>query len=66
MVKNTVPPIKAIPGRPNTKEIPGLGKAPALTRANTVNAIATYVGIFVSLLKKGRAIRNNEIGMLKY
>ena len=55
-----------MPGRPNTKEIPGLGKAPALTRANTVNAIATYVGFFVSLLKKGRAIRNNEIGMLNY
>src|SRR5919198_3121786 len=64
--KNIVPPIKAIPGKPNTNEIPGLGKAPAVIRANIVNVIATYVGIRISLLKNGRAIRNNEIGILKY
>ena len=56
----------AIPGRPRTKEIPGLGKAMALIIANIVNAIATYIGIVKSLLKNGRATKNNPIGMLKY
>jgi len=66
IIKNTVLPIKAIPGNPVTKEIPGLGNPPALIKANTVNAIATYIGICVSLLKNGRAIKNKESGMLKY
>ena len=61
-----VPPIRAIPGRPITKEIPGLGKLPALIRANTVNVIATKLAIRVSFLKKGRTIKNSDIGMLKY
>jgi hypothetical protein len=61
-----VPPIRAIPGKPNTNEIPGLGKAPADIKANIVNVIATYVGIRVSFLKNGSAIKNNEIGILKY
>jgi hypothetical protein len=49
MAKNMVPPINAIPGSPNTKDIPGLGKAPALSNAAIVKAIATRMGIFVSL-----------------
>ena len=56
----------AIPGRPSTKEIPGLGNAMALIIANIVNAIATYMGIVRSLLKNGRATKNNATGMLKY
>src|SRR5919206_2693475 len=64
--KNIVPPIMAMPGSPNVNEIPGLGKAVALTRVNTVNAIATYIGIVRSFLKKGSAIKNSATGMLKY
>ena len=61
-----VPPINAMPGNPNTKDIPGLGNAPAPSKAAIVNAIATYIGILVSRWKKGRTKKNNERGMLKY
>jgi hypothetical protein len=66
IIKNMVPPINAIPGNPNTKDIPGLGNAPALSKAVIVNAIATYAGILVSRWKKGSTMKNNERGMLKY
>jgi hypothetical protein len=66
MIKNTVPPINAIPGSPNTNDMPGLGKAPALSSAVIVKVIATYTGILFSRWIKARHIKNNEIGMLKY
>ena len=39
---------------------------PAVISVNIVNAIATYMGMVKSLLKKGSAIKNSDMGMLKY
>jgi hypothetical protein len=55
-----------MPGRPSTNDTPGRGNAAAVTSVNAVNAIATYMGMVKSLLKKGSAIKNSDIGMLKY
>ena len=65
-IKNIVPPMRAIPGSPNTKESPGLGKEPADNSVATVNTIATIKGILISFRKKVTAKKNNEIGILKY
>ena len=64
--RNIVPPIRAIPGSPNTNERPGLGDSPAAIIAATVNKTATIKGVLKSFLKKVTAKKNNEIGMLKY
>ena len=64
-------PINEIPDKLNREEIPGLGNANTPIRVNIINAIAAaiYDGIIiccVSFLKKGRTIKNNEIGIVKY
>ena len=58
-------PTIARPGKPITNDIPGLGVAATLSSVTTVKAMATYIGICVSLLKNGSAMKNKEIGMLK-
>jgi hypothetical protein len=65
-IKNIVPPMRAIPGSPNTNERPGLGNKPADNSVATVNKTATINGILISVRKKVTAKKNNEIGILKY
>jgi len=66
IIKNIVPPMRAIPGSPNTNERPGLGDKPADNMAATVNKIATIKGTLISFRKKVTAKKYNEIGILKY
>ena len=61
ITKKAVPAIIAKPGRPSTNDIPGRGNAFALIRVSAVNAIAIYIGMVKSLLKKGSAIKNSDI-----
>jgi hypothetical protein len=66
IIKNIVPPMRAIPGSPNTNERPGLGDKPADSMVATVNKIATIKGTLISFRKKVTAKKYNEIGILKY
>ena len=66
IIKNIVPPMRAIPGSPNTNERPGLGDRPADNTVAAVNKIATIKGTLISFRKKVTAKKNNEIGILKY
>ena len=65
-IKNIVPPMRAMPGSPNTKDRPGLGDIPAANTAATVNTMATIKGTLISFRMKVTAKKNNEIGILKY
>ena len=64
--KKIVAPIIDIPGNPVTNESPGRGNAPAHNKVAAVNAIATMRGVLRSFLKNVTAIKNIDIGMLKY
>ena len=66
IIRNIVPPIRAMPGSPKTKEMPGLGENPAESTVAAVNRIVTISGVFKSFLKKVTAKKNMEIGILKY
>jgi hypothetical protein len=66
MAKKIVPPINEMPGKPTTKDNPGRGNAPADNKVATVKVMATMSGIVRSLLKNVTAMKNNEIGILKY
>jgi len=66
IIRNIVPPMRAMPGSPNTNEIPGRGDNPADSSAAAVNKMATISGVFKSFLKKVTAKKNIEIGILKY
>ena len=65
-IRNIVPPMRAIPGSPKTKDNPGLGDSPAANKVVAVNTIATISGTLMSFLRKVTAKKNNEIGILKY
>jgi hypothetical protein len=66
MDKKIVPPINDIPGKPVTKDNPGLGNAPADNKVAEVKTIATIRGMDRSFRKNVTAIKNNEMGILKY
>jgi hypothetical protein len=62
IIKNIVPPMRAIPGSPNTNERPGLGDKPADSMAATVNKIATIKGTLISFRKKVTAKSIMKLG----